>query len=74
VAPSAETAQNDEYVPLSRPLFIYPSAEALQEPQVKGFVEYYLDNVNDVAEAVGFIPLTEQQLQQSQRAVARLGA
>ena len=33
VAPSAETAQSDEYVPLSRPLFIYPSAEALGSPR-----------------------------------------
>ncbi len=73
VAPSAETAQNDEYVPLSRPLFIYPSAEALEEPEVKAFVDYYLDNVNEVAEAVGFIPLTEEQLEASKDATAKLG-
>jgi phosphate transport system substrate-binding protein len=73
VAPSAETAQNDEYVPLSRPLFIYPSAEALEEPQVKAFVDYYLDNVNEIAESVGFIPLTEEQLEASKDATAKLG-
>lgn len=73
VAPSAETAQNDEYVPLSRPLFIYPSAEALEKPEVKAFVDYYLDNVNEVAEAVGFIPLTEEQLEASKDAAAKLG-
>lgn len=73
VAPSAETAQNDEYVPLSRPLLIYPSAEALEKPEVKAFVDYYLDNVNEVAEAVGFIPLTEEQLQASKDATAKLG-
>jgi len=73
VAPSAETAQSDEYVPLSRPLFIYPSAEALKEPEVKAFVDYYLDNVNEVAEAVGFIPLTEEQLEASKDATAKLG-
>jgi len=73
VAPSAETAQKDEYVPLSRPLFIYPSGEALEKPEVKGFVDYYLDNVNAVAEAVGFIPLTEEQLQASKDATAKLG-
>jgi len=72
VAPSAATAQNDEYVPLSRPLFIYPSAEALETPEVKAFVDYYLDNVNDVAEAVGFIPLTEEQLEASKDAAATL--
>jgi phosphate transport system substrate-binding protein len=73
VAPSAETAQNDEYVPLSRPLFIYPSDEALKKPEVKAFVDYYLDNINEIAESVGFIPLTDEQLQQSKAAAAKLG-
>jgi phosphate transport system substrate-binding protein len=72
VAPSAETAQADEYVPLSRPLFIYPSAAALKKPEVKGFVDFYLENVNDLAEAVGFIPLTEEQLEASEKATAKL--
>jgi phosphate transport system substrate-binding protein len=72
VAPGAETAQNDEYVPLSRPLFIYPSAEALTDPAVKAFVDYYLDNVNEIAESVGFIPLTEEQLEESKNATAKL--
>ena len=74
VAPSVETAQNETYVPLSRPLFIYPSDEALKKPEVKAFVKYYLDNVDSAAEAVGFIPLTDQQLQQSKDAAAKLGA
>jgi phosphate transport system substrate-binding protein len=73
VAPSVETAQNDTYVPLSRPLFIYPSGEALKQPEVKAFVDYYLDNVNSIAESVGFIPLTDEQLQQSKDAAAKLG-
>jgi phosphate transport system substrate-binding protein len=72
VAPSAETAQNDEYVPLSRPLFIYPSAESLEKPEVKAFVDYYLENVNEIAESVGFIPLTEEQLEASKDATAKL--
>ena len=72
VAPSAETAQSDEYVPLSRPLFIYPSAEALEKAEVKAFVDYYLENVNDIAESVGFIPLTEEQLEASKDATAQL--
>jgi phosphate transport system substrate-binding protein len=72
VAPSAETAQNDEYVPLSRPLFIYPSAEALEKPEVKAFVDYYLENVNEIAETVGFISLTEEQLEASKDATAQL--
>jgi phosphate transport system substrate-binding protein len=73
VAPSVETAQDGTYVPLSRPLFIYPSEQALGKPEVKAFVDYYLANVNSAAESVGFIPLTEQQLQQSEAAAAKLG-
>jgi phosphate transport system substrate-binding protein len=72
VTPSVETAQNDEYVPLSRPLFIYPSAEALKKPEVKAFVDYYLENVNSIAESVGFISLTEEQLEASKDATAQL--
>jgi phosphate transport system substrate-binding protein len=73
VAPSVAAAQDEGYAPLSRPLFIYPSGTALGKPEVKAFVDYYLDNVNSVAESVGFIPLTEAQLQASKTAAARLG-
>jgi len=66
VAPSPETAQDGSYTPLSRPLFIYPSAEALKDPAFDEFMKYYLDNVNTIAEQVGFIPLTDEQLSEQQ--------
>jgi phosphate transport system substrate-binding protein len=62
VPPSDETVQDGTYTPLARPLFIYPSGEALDRPEFDAFMEYYLDNVNDVASSVGFIGLTEEQL------------
>ncbi len=74
VGPSVETAQDGSYAPLSRPLLIYPSDAALKKPEVKAFVDYYLDNVNDIAEAVGFIPLTEEQLEESKTAAEKAGA
>jgi phosphate transport system substrate-binding protein len=74
VGPSVETAQDGSYAPLSRPLFIYPSDAALQKPEVKAFVEYYLDNATAIAEGVGFIPLTEEQLEASQAAAQKAGA
>jgi phosphate transport system substrate-binding protein len=73
VGPSVETAQDGSYAPLSRPLFIYPSESALKKPEVKAFVEYYLENVNDIAEAVGFVPLTEEQLEESEAAAEKAG-
>jgi phosphate transport system substrate-binding protein len=73
VAPSEETVQDGSYTPLGRPLFIYPSGDALQEETVKAFVEYYVDNVNTVAPEIGFIPMTDEQLTESQDEVAKLG-
>lgn len=73
VGPSVETAQDGSYAPLSRPLFIYPSKSALKKPEVKAFVEYYLGNVTDIAEAVGFVPLTEEQLEESEAAAEKAG-
>jgi phosphate transport system substrate-binding protein len=65
VAPSPQSAQDGSYTPLSRPLFVYPSAQALENETVDAFLQFYLDNINAVAEQIGFIPLTEQQLSQS---------
>jgi phosphate transport system substrate-binding protein len=74
VGPSVETAQDGSYAPLSRPLFIYPSDAALKKPEVKAFVDYYLANVTDIAEVVGFVPLTEEQLEESEAAARKAGA
>ncbi len=72
VPPSAETVQDGTYTPLARPLYIYPSAEALARPEFDAFMEYYLKNVNTVAEQVGFVGLTEDQLQESTEKVDNL--
>jgi phosphate transport system substrate-binding protein len=61
VAPSPETAQNGTYKPLSRPLFIYPSAKALSRPEVRAFVESYVDNHLWIALDTKFIPLDATQ-------------
>jgi phosphate transport system substrate-binding protein len=74
VGPSVESAQDGSYTPLSRPLFVYPSDAALKKPEVKAFVEYYLENATGVAESVGFIPLTEEQLEASETAATKAGA
>jgi len=74
VGPSVETAQDGSYAPLSRPLFIYPSDAALKKPEVKAFVDYYLENATDIAESVGFVPLTGEQLEASEAAAKKAGA
>ena len=61
VAPSAETAQDGTYAPLSRPLFIYLKTESLTtKPQVAGFADYYLNNAISLADQFQFIPVTDE--------------
>jgi len=71
VAPAAETAQDGSYY-LSRPLFVYPSARALDNETVDAFLQFYLDNINAVAEQIGFIPMTAEQAQASQQKLDQL--
>ncbi len=72
VPPSAETVQDGTYTPLARPLFIYPSAKALARPEFDAFMKYYLENVNSVADQLGFVGLTDKQLTESTTKVDNL--
>ena len=72
VAPSEESVQDGSYTPLARPLFIYPSSDALNDKVFDEFMRYYLDNVNEVAPSIGFIGLTEEQLTENKDKLERL--
>src|SRR5919106_1294774 len=74
VEPTAENVQNGTYVPLGRPLFIYPSAEALQKPEVLAFVKYYMDNQEEITTQATYIPMTEEQVAESNKKVDGLAA
>ncbi|HEX5781543.1 MAG TPA: phosphate ABC transporter substrate-binding protein, partial [Solirubrobacteraceae bacterium] len=69
VKPSAETIQDGSYAPLSRPLFMYPSDEALGRPEVKAFMDFVLENQQAIAEAAKIVPLTEEQASESTTAL-----
>lgn len=58
---SQETIKNKTYCPLSRPLFIYINTLAAKRREVIQFVEFYIENADDLAKEVGYIPLTEQE-------------
>ncbi|MBN2386450.1 MAG: PstS family phosphate ABC transporter substrate-binding protein [Anaerolineales bacterium] len=63
VAPTAETAESGEY-PLARPLFIYSTAQIMQEkPQVAAFIYFYLTNVNYEIVDVGYFPASQEALE-----------
>ena len=71
VKPSKETIQSGKYKPLSRPLFMYPSNEALKKPEVKAFMDYVLENYKSIAEASQIVPMNQQQ---AQKATSAFGA
>ena len=73
VAPSVESAQDGTYTPLSRPLFIYVKNESLQRPEVEAFVRYVLENSQSIAEAAEFVPLNDDQAQESMSAFEAAG-
>ena len=72
VKPSSETIQDGTYTPLSRPLFMYPSAKALERPEVKAFVDFVVANQQAIAEAAQFVPLTDEQAAESKSKVDAL--
>jgi phosphate transport system substrate-binding protein len=58
VFPSQETVKNGSYQPLSRPLFIYVNATASAfKPEVKAFVNFYLENAPTLVQEVKYVPL-----------------
>jgi phosphate transport system substrate-binding protein len=70
VTPSSEAAQNGTYSPLSRPLFIYVSKQAVEaNANVKAFVDFYVDNDDAITARALFVPLSEEQ-----KAAARAAA
>ncbi|ASC74004.1 Putative substrate binding domain of ABC phosphate transporter [Halomicronema hongdechloris C2206] len=56
VLPTPENVENNAYTPLSRPIFIYVSKDALERPEVSSFVEYYLSNARDIVPEIGYVP------------------
>ena len=73
VAPSAETAADGSYTPLSRPLFIYVANKSYADKsQVSAFVDYYVENDGSVAEAAQYIPLNEDQKGELESALGEL--
>jgi phosphate transport system substrate-binding protein len=60
VEPSPKSVEDGTYQPLSRPIFIYVKAKALERPEVKEFVEFYLKNAAALTKEVKYIPLPQQ--------------
>jgi phosphate transport system substrate-binding protein len=59
VAPSPESVANGTYTPLSRPIFIYPRVQSLDRPEVRRFIDFYLESGPALVREVGYVPLTD---------------
>jgi phosphate transport system substrate-binding protein len=65
VTPSRETINDGTYAPLSRPMFIYPKKSAMERPEVRAFVEFYLKNAAQLVPEVGYVELKPENYQES---------
>ena len=65
VTPDEQTAEDNTY-PISRPLFIYSDAKIMQEkPQVAAFIHFFLTEVNNEIDSVGYFPASQAALDEA---------
>ncbi len=64
VLPSKETVSQGTYTPLGRSLYMYVKNESMKRPEVKAFVNFYLNNAAELAEDVGYIKLPAEMYKQ----------
>ncbi len=50
ITPTLDTIRSRTYAPLSRPLFLYVNRDAAKRPEVKQFLDYFLDNAQKIVE------------------------
>ena len=71
VLPAIESVQRGTYRPLSRPLFIYVNAQALQKPAISEFITFYLKQDQALVREVGGIPMTLRTYELVQQRVSK---
>ena len=72
VEPSAETVLDGTYKPLGRPLFIYASTKTVQRPEGKAFLQYYVENSDEIATQALYVPLSDKQKAESIAKITKL--
>jgi len=60
VSPNNTTINDGTYSPLSRPLFIYVSKASNERPEVRAFLEFYMEHGGELAEEVGYVALSDE--------------
>ena len=65
VTPDEKTAEDNTY-PISRPLFLYSDAKIMQEKtQVAAFIHFFLTEVNNEIDSVGYFPASQEALDEA---------
>ncbi len=64
--PGLQAASEGTY-PMARPLYIYPSEEAVQREEVYEFMKFYLENSSAdwIADEVGYVPSSQDQVDEN---------
>lgn len=70
VIPTAETIESGVYRPLSRPLFLYVSKSTLNRPEMRQFLNFYLQEGQDLVSEVGYVRLSESVLAETRQILA----
>ena len=60
--PTMDNIASGSYAPFSRPLFIYVSTDSIGRAEVKSFVDFYMDNVSELCERVGYVRLPAEMI------------
>ena len=60
VLPSTTTVENNNYKPLSRPIFIYVNAKSADKAEVKDFINFYMQNATELVKEVKYFPLSKE--------------
>ncbi|MEG4287144.1 substrate-binding domain-containing protein [Microcoleus sp. A006_D1] len=65
IAIDGVVASSPQY-PITRPLYIYADAKAIRtRPEIEGFINYYLTNVREESQNLGYLPVKQQVLEDS---------
>lgn len=65
ISPTPTTINDGTYSPLSRSLFIYVSKAAASRPEVRAFVNFYLESAPALVTEVGYIPLRAEEYEEA---------
>ena len=74
VQPTRQTIASGEYKPLSRPMFIYAAQSALQRPEVQRFLQFYMENAEELVPQAGYVPLDSSAYQANLQQVQQVAS